>query len=251
MEDFNTQNKQRALRPLETPADLIKGADEIEQKLGYRFKNRAHLLLAFVHRSYVNEHPQIKENNERLEFLGDSVLGMVIAEYLYDTLPNTPEGELSFLRSRLVEASSCLKFLDKLDLDRFILLSKGEMRNVGRGRDSIRADLFEAIVGAIYLDGGLKGAKDFIFLNFSKEIQEIIQTPVRNWKALLQDFCQRSYQNTPIYEVVAQEGPDHNKHFTISVIVNNKQVGKGCGRSKKEAEQEAAKDALSKIPGIA
>lgn len=227
--------------------NLIRDASKIETKLNYKFNDRKYLALAFVHRSFVNENREVKENNERLEFLGDSILGLMIAEYLYRYLPNTPEGELSFLRSRLVEASSCVQYLHKLSVEEFILLGKGEQRNGGRGRESILSDLFEAIIGAVYLDGGLEAAKRFLFRNFSTEIQDILKTPLRNWKALLQDWCQKKYQQTPVYKVISESGPDHRKSFRISVLVNNQEVGFGSGPSKKVAQQAAAEDSITKL----
>src|ERR1700722_11913608 len=150
--------------------NLIKQASEIEIKMGYAFKDRSLLALAFTHRSFVNENKEVNEHNERLEFLGDSILGLLIAEYLYRYLPSTPEGELSYLRSRLVEASSCVLYVQIFEVEKFILLGKGERMNDGRGRESILADLFEALIGAIYLDGGIEAARRFLFKNFSKEI---------------------------------------------------------------------------------
>src|SRR6516165_10463904 len=134
---------------MNTTENLVKNIPAIEASLNYTFHDRSLLLLAFVHRSYINEHREVQQHNERLEFLGDSVLGLLIAEYLYKKLPDNPEGELSYLRSRLVEASSCVNFLQKIDVGKHILLGKGERMNDGRGRESILADLFEAIIGAI------------------------------------------------------------------------------------------------------
>lgn len=218
----------------------------IEAKLGYTFRDRSFLVLAFVHRSFINENRMVTQHNERLEFLGDSVLGMLISDYLYRHLPTTPEGQLSYLRSRLVEASSCVSYVQSLDIASYVLLGKGERMNDGRGRESILADLFEAIIGAIYLDGGLKAAEDFLFRNFALQIEEILKTPLRNWKALLQDYCQKKYQLTPVYQVLQASGPDHSKVFEISVIINQKELGRGMGASKKEAQQAAAADALSR-----
>lgn len=230
------------MNPLEK---IIKSHVEIEQQLGYSFKDKSLLALAFVHRSFVNENRELVPNhNERLEFLGDSVLGVLVAEYLYRYLPSTPEGELSYLRSRLVEASSCGKYIQKLQLERYILLGRGERMNDGRGRESILADLFEAIIGAIFIDGGIEAARRFLFKNFSKEIEAILKTPIRNWKALLQDYTQKNYQQAPFYKVLSEEGPDHSKVFQIAVFVNDIEVGRGTGPSKKEAQQAAAASAL-------
>lgn len=228
-----------------TIQDLLKSLSEIESKIGYHFHNQEDLFLAFIHRSFINENREIIVHNERLEFLGDAILGLLMAEYLYCNFPDIPEGDLSYLRSRLVEASSCVLYVQKINLGQHLLLGKGESMNDGRGRESILADLLEAVVGAIYLDGGMQAARNFIFDNFSKEIAAIIERPIRNWKSLLQDFCQKTYQQTPLYHLISQSGPDHSKVFNISVTIDNKEVGYGQGASKKEAQQAAAENALS------
>lgn len=227
--------------------NLLRHAADIESRLDYSFQDRSLLSLAFIHRSFVNENKEVLEHNERLEFLGDSVIGLLIAEYLYRYLPNTPEGELSYLRSRLVEASSCVTYIQKLDVGRFILLGKGEQMNDGRGRESILADLFEAVLGAIYLDGGITAARRFLFKNFSREVDAILKTPICNWKAQLQDYCQKKYHQPPIYRVLSETGPDHSKIFNISVVINNIEMGQGEGLSKKEAQQAAAENALTNL----
>ena len=228
-------------------ADLIQNSTAIEAKIGYTFKDKSILALAFVHRSFVNENKElVQQHNERLEFLGDSILGLLVAEYLYKYLPSTPEGELSYLRSRLVEACSCVAYVQSLDLEKYILLGKGERMNDGRGRESILADLFEAIMGAIFLDGGLEACRRFLFKNFSKEIDAILKTPLRNWKAILQDYSQKKHQKAPIYKVLSETGPDHSKIFHVSVYINDEEVGSGQGASKKEAQQAAAADALTR-----
>jgi len=227
--------------------DLFHHASEIEKKIHYTFQKKSYLALAFVHRSFVNENRGVIEHNERLEFLGDSVLGLIIADYLYRYLPTTPEGELSYLRSRLVEAGSCVAYAQMLNIEEYQLLGKGERMNDGRGRESILADLFEAIIGAIYLDGGLEAARTFIFHHFSSAIRSILKTPLTNWKAKLQDYCQKRYHQTPIYKVISERGPDHKKTFSISVIINAVEMGHGEGSSKKEAQQAAAQNALEKI----
>lgn len=227
---------------------LAKDTPSIEAKIGYVFKDKSLLTLAFVHRSYINENrPLVEQHNERLEFLGDSILGMLVAEYLYRYLPETPEGELSYLRSRLVEASSCVLYVQKLTLGLHLLLGKGERMNDGRGRESILSDLFEAIIGAIYMDGGIEAARRFLFKNYSAEMQTILSRPVRNWKALLQDYTQKKYQQPPVYHVVHESGPDHSKIFEIAVLINETQWGRGVGPSKKEAQQAAAADAVAKL----
>lgn len=226
---------------------LLPDISAIEAKLHYTFRNRSLLALAFVHRSYINENRDIIHHNERLEFLGDSILGLLIAEYLYLRFPDYPEGELSSLRSRLVEASSCVTYIQKMDLGNYLLLGKGEKMNDGRGRESILADLFEAVIGAIYLDGGIEAAKKFLFNNFSPEIESTLATPLSNWKALLQDYCQKKYQQPPSYRVLEESGPDHNKKFIIAVMIADKEFGRGMGASKKEAQQSAAAQALETL----
>lgn len=227
---------------------LKKRSHLIEKKIGYSFKNPDLLYLAFIHRSFINENKAIVEShNERLEFLGDSVLNLLMAKHLYIHLPDVPEGDLSHLRSRLVEASSCAAFICKLDVEQYLLLGKGERMNDGRGRNTILADLLEAILGAMYLDGGISCAEKFLFRNFSQEIKDIIEKPARNWKAELQDFSQKKYQQAPIYCVISESGPDHSKEFYISVQLNQEEVGRGRGASKKEAQQAAAQEALQRM----
>lgn len=238
-------SKISAMNPLEKIRSQIPA---IEAKIGYKFNDKSLLLLSLVHRSFVNENRDlINEHNERLEFLGDSILGLLISEYLYKYLPDTPEGELSYLRSRLVEAGSCVLYIHQLDIESFILLGKGEQMNDGRGRESILADLFEAIVGAIFLDGGIEAARRFLFQNFSYQINNIMKRPDHNWKALLQDYAQKNYQQPPHYVVIEESGPDHSKTFVISVQVNNQEIGRGEGSSKKEAQVAAAEQAMKKI----
>jgi ribonuclease III len=228
--------------------ELQNSLETIEERLGYVFESKELLILAFIHRSFVNEHREIaKENNERLEFLGDSVLGLVVADYLFHRLPGHPEGQLSQLRSRLVDATSCAQFLQKLELAPFIRLGRGEMMTEGKAKISILADVFEALLGALYLDGGLAIVKSFLMSHFEQDIEETLGTPHRNYKAELQDLSQRQYQKTPTYKVIQETGPDHSKAFHVMVFMNEIEAGIGIGASKKEAEQRAAFDALSKI----
>jgi ribonuclease-3 len=218
----------------------------IEARIGYVFKDKWLLALAFVHCSYTNEHRDIREHNERLEFLGDAVLGMLVAEYLYVNFPTIPEGELSHLRARLVEAHSCVLYIQKLDVESFLLLGKGEKMNDGRGRESIMADLFEALIGAIYLDGGIEPIRRLLFVTLIDLINITLKTPTPNWKALLQDFCQKKFQKVPIYTVLDEKGPEHSKQFTVVVSLGSQKLGSGIGSSKKTAQQAAAEDAMSR-----
>jgi len=236
------------MNPIE---ELQKKLETAEEKLGYAFENKDLLILALTHRSFVNEHKELAgRHNERLEFLGDSVLGLAVADYLYHRLPSRPEGLLSQLRSRLVDAASCAQYLQKLDLSHFILLGKGEKLSEGRTKVSILSDVFEALLGAIYLDGGIGIIKSFLLCHFEAEFEKAIDSPPRNYKAELQDHSQKIYQKTPAYKVVEETGPDHSKVFHVMVLVDEKEAGGGMGASKKEAEQRAAFDALSKIRGV-
>ncbi|NGX38724.1 MAG: Ribonuclease 3 [Chlamydiae bacterium] len=220
----------------------------IEKILGYTFLEKELLTLAFTHRSYSNEHRGLVEgHNERLEFLGDSVLGLMISGYLYRHLPAQSEGHLSHLRASLVDAEACVRYTRQLDLEEYLLLGKGEAINVGRGRERLLANLFEAIIGAIYLDGGLPAAETFFLEHFSSALDQAMSKPLRNWKADLQDYAQKKTQKPPIYQVVEEEGPPHQRVFVIAVSIENVKLGRGEGPSKKEAEQTAAEDALRRI----
>jgi ribonuclease III len=228
--------------------DLMAHLSEVETRIGYVFQNKKLLKQAFTHRSYFNEHrEEVEEHNERLEFLGDSILGLMISDYLYQHLPLQAEGELSRFRAHLVEAGSCAKFLQKMGISEFVQLGKGERMNEGRGRETILADLFEALIGAIYLDGGMEAVQKFFWGHFQEEIQKILAHPARNWKAELQDFSQKKYQRPPIYKVLREEGPDHSKMFVVGAYLDEQEIGQGSGSSKKEAEQAAAQDAIEKL----
>lgn len=232
--------------------DIQKVFDQIPQieiRLKYQFKDKDVLLTAFIHSSFINENKEeIKESNERLEFLGDAVFGLVIGEYLYSRFPSHPEGTLSHYRSRIIEASSCAQYLQKIDVEENLLMGKGEKKSfLTRPNPSILADLFEAIIGAIYLDGGLAAAKKFILETFSEEIEAIISSPMRNWKAELQDYSQKKYQKIPNYKVLDEAGPDHSKTFHVSVFIDDRLMGSGYGSSKKIAQQAAAAEALYRL----
>jgi ribonuclease-3 len=227
------------------PLQLQQATADIEARIGYTFANKELLHLAFVHRSYLNENRSLSQHNERQEFLGDAVLGLLIAEYLYTHYPQTPEGELSFLRSRLVEAGACARYVQVLHLESHLLLGRGERLNDGKGRHSILADFFEALIGAIYLDGGMEAARRFLFEKFHSVIDTILAAPWHNWKALLQDLCQKTYQETPTYTVLDASGPDHSKNFTVAVAIRGHVLGSGSGSSKKEAQQSAAAEGLN------
>jgi len=231
--------------PLE---QLKEKLEVIEEKLGLIFENKDLLTLAFIHRSFINEYRQGPlQHNERLEFLGDSVLGLAVADYLYHRLPDYPEGQLSQIRSRLVDTTSCAQYLQKLELPEYILLGRGEQMTEGKTKPSILADVFEALLGAIYLDAGLTVTKSFLLLHFEALFESAIGSPPRNYKAELQDFSQKKFQKIPVYKIVDETGPAHAKIFHVMVFINDEEAGIGVGASKKEAEQRAAFNALAKI----
>lgn len=217
---------------------------EFEEKLGYSFKDKSLLELALTHSSYANEN-KLKKNNERFEFLGDSVLGFVTAEYLFTEYKNRPEGEMTKLRAAVVCEKSLFKFAEQIDLGKYILLGRGEDSTGGRNRPSVVSDAFEAVVAAIYLDGGMEAVKPYI-LRFIKDAVKR-EASFKDNKSLLQEEIQKVKGNTLTYEEVGEEGPDHDKTFIFKVSLNGEVIGEGKGKSKKEAEQNAAGTALEKI----
>ncbi|MCI6640303.1 MAG: ribonuclease III [Pygmaiobacter massiliensis] len=211
----------------------------LEEKLGYRFQNGELLLTAVTHSSFANEQRRGQPFNERLEFLGDSVLSIVVSEYLFSAHKDLPEGELTRTRAALVCEGSCFEFAKKIDLGRYMRLGRGEELSGGRERSSILADAFEAVIAAIYLDGGLEAARAFI-LPFVKA-QHVSQ---EDYKTRLQEIIQQNPEERLRYVVTGEFGPDHNKRFTVEVHLNSNVLGKGTGHSKKAAEQQAARQAL-------
>lgn len=217
---------------------------EFEEKLGYSFKDKSLLELALTHSSFANEN-KLKKNNERFEFLGDSVLGFVTAEYLFTEFKNRPEGEMTKLRAAVVCEKSLFKFAEQIDLGKYILLGRGEDSTGGRNRPSVVSDAFEAIIAAIYIDGGMEAVKPYI-LRFIKDAVKR-ETSFKDNKSLLQEEIQKVKGNTLAYEEVGEEGPDHDKTFVFRVKLNGEIIGEGKGKSKKEAEQNAAGNALDKL----
>lgn len=224
----------------------MKDLKELQKKIGVVFKDEQKLNTAFVHRSYLNEHKSVKEHNERLEFLGDAVLELVVTEYLYNNYDN-PEGDLTNWRSALVKTESISETASKLGFEEFLKMSRGERASSGRSRQLILANSFEAVTGAIYLDQGYEVAKRFIAENILSKLPEIIEQKLYiDPKSLFQEMAQEREGLTPRYELVSEEGPDHDKIFEISVRVGDKVWGTGKGASKQLAQQEAAKKALGK-----
>ncbi|NGX41353.1 MAG: Ribonuclease 3 [Candidatus Anoxychlamydiales bacterium] len=227
--------------------ELKDNLNKIEEKIKISFENKDLLLLSFVHRSFINENKKIiNEHNERLEFLGDAALNLVVSTYLYNKLSSTAEGKLSHIRSNLVDGASCAKYYKILELDSHVLLSKGE-KEAKRGKTTIFADAFEALIGAIYLDKGFLVCSNFIIDNFSKIFEKMCSSPEIDYKGKLQEYSQKKHQTPPEYRVVKEKGPEHQKTFDIVVIINDKEIAYGSGSSKKLAEIEAAENAYNTL----
>lgn len=220
------------------------GIAEFESVIGYEFKDKELLKIALTHSSYANEN-KMPVNNERLEFLGDSVLGFVTAEYLFSEFKGRPEGELTKLRAAVVCEKSLFRFAEKISLGQYIFMGKGEEHSGGRNRPSIVSDAFEAVIAAMYIDGGFDAVRPYI-LGFIKDAVKR-EANFKDNKSLLQEEIQKNKGNTLVYEEIGESGPDHEKIFSFVVKLNGKVIGEGQGKSKKEAEQAAAGDALLKL----
>lgn len=222
--------------------------NEFSFNIGLKFNNSKLLEQVFIHRSFLNEHPKYYlDHNERLEFLGDAVLELIVTEYLYLNYQE-PEGILTNWRSAIVKGEMLAKLASKINLEDYLKLSRGEQQNSGRARNLILANTFEALIGATYLDQGYEIAKKFVTKYLLVELKDIIEAGsyVDN-KSKLQELIQDKEGFTPNYQVIEETGPDHSKEFNVGVFVNDKMLGKGVGSSKQRAEQEAAKQALEKI----
>lgn len=223
---------------------------KFEETAGVKFNDKRLLKQAFTHRSYLNENRAATADlghNERLEFLGDAVLELVITDYLFIQRKEAAEGELTSLRSALVNADTCARVATSLGANDFLLLSKGESKDTGRARTYILANALEAIIGAIYIDQGYDAAKDFILSHVAPLMEDILKEG--SWidaKSLFQEKAQEEKGHTPVYKTIKESGPDHDKHFTVRVTVGDDTYGEGEGKSKQDAEQAAAKDGLDK-----
>lgn len=215
---------------------------ELEEALHHHFKNPALLVTALTHTSYANEAKHGVRHNERLEFLGDSVLSIVVAEYLF-THKNMPEGELTRMRASLVCEAALFGFAQKIDLGRWLRLGHGEELGGGRTRPSVVSDAFEAVIAALYLDGGIEAARAFILPFVTSALTK--QSAEEDYKTKLQEIVQQNPSERLRYVVASQTGPDHDKHFVVEVHLNSNCIGSGEGHSKKQAEQAAAKEALA------
>lgn len=218
---------------------------ELQKRLGYTFREPALLQTALTHSSYANESHGRCACNERLEFLGDSVLGMITAQYLFEHCPQVPEGGLTKQRAALVCEKALCKYSSELGIGECLYLGHGERRSGGNKRASILADAFEAVLAAIYLDGGMEEARKFVLHFIVRELTEQKKNSFHDYKTTLQEIIQQSPEEQLEYMLVEESGPDHDKHFVVEVRLNSNVIGRGGGRSKKEAEQQAAREALS------
>lgn len=227
----------------------MKDLSLFEKEINLFFKNKDLLKQALIHRSYLNEHPQFYlGHNERLEFLGDAVLELITTKYLFNNF-NRPEGDLTSFRSSLVNTKTLFKVAKKLKLDRYLFLSHGEARsNKNKAREVILANAFEALIGAIYLDQGFDKAEEFIQKHLIPYLKTILEKQTyKDPKSKFQEFTQGKLKITPVYRVMSEKGPDHEKIFVVGAFLNEKLIARGSGRSKQEAEVKAAENAIRKI----
>mgnify|MGYP003435105125 FL=1 len=217
-----------------------------EKKIGVSFKDKNLLMQAFIHRSYINENPNTgMTHNERLEFLGDAVLELVVTDYLYKKYNTYTEGELTALRSALVNAIIISEIASKIGMNEYLLLSRGESKDTGKARQYILANTYEAFVGALYMDSGYEIAEKFITETLLPYTEEIVTKKLwRDAKSLVQEKSQEFFSLTPAYKVLSESGPDHDKHFTVGILFGGDLIAEGKGKSKQEAEQSAAQSAL-------
>lgn len=216
----------------------------LEENLGYKFKNIKFLETGVTHSSFANETKEKIAYNERQEFLGDAVLSIVVSDYLFENYTNLPEGELTKMRASLVCEKSLCGFSNELELGSFLRLGHGEELMGGRERPSILADAFEAVLAAIYLDGGIEPATVLVLRFVKKALEHVENAPFHDYKTLLQEIIQKNPEERLTYMLVGESGPDHDKRFEVQVMLNSNIIGRGIGKSKKAAEQLAAKEAL-------
>ena len=217
---------------------------ELENIIGYKFNDERLLKTALTHSSFANEHKMEIKCNERLEFLGDSVLSIIVSSHLFTHFSHLPEGELTKIRAGLVCEKSLYEFSKRINLGDFIYLGKGEENTGGRKRASILADAFEAVIAAVYLDGGIEKATEFVLKFIPDDFEIEKHGAFEDYKTILQEIIQKNPEEKVEYTLVGEEGPDHDKVFVVEVRLNSNLIGKGSGRSKKQAEQNAAKEAL-------
>ena len=219
---------------------------DFQKRINYNFKDQDLLKQAFLHRSYLNEHKDVTlPHNERLEFLGDAVLELVVTDWLFRLYPDKPEGDLTSYRAALVNANTCSVVASEVGANDLLLLSKGEAKDTGRARQIILANVYEAIVGAIYLDGGYEPARKFIAETIFPKADEMIKKNItEDYKSYFQRKAQEVESITPAYRVSSEAGPDHDKNFVVGLYLNKEKIAEGMGHSKQEAEQDAARRGL-------
>lgn len=217
---------------------------ELEKKIGVSFRNKKLLHQAFIHRSFLNENPETKQSNERMEFLGDAVLEFVVSESLFEKFEKEDEGHLTALRARLVNTVSLAQTAKELEIGELLYLSKGEEKSGGRSNPGLLADTVEALIGALFLDRGIEGAALFIKKFILKKVADVVKTSLKDPKSMLQEFVQANGYPAPAYKIVSEVGPDHAKEFTVEVLVGGKSYARGVGPSKQIATQKAADEAL-------
>ncbi len=216
---------------------------QLQKVIGFQFKDLNYLKIALTHSSYANESRQTAANNERQEFLGDAVLSLIVADYIFRHR-KVPEGELTKIRASLVCEAALAQFAQQIELGRYLLLGRGEEHNGGRTRPSILADAFEALIAAIYLDGGMPAARDFVLPFIGDTVEHAAGTDLHDYKTQLQEIIQKNPEERVSYILVDERGPDHDKWFSVQVHLNSNVIGCGEGKSKKIAEQQAAREAL-------
>lgn len=225
--------------------------EELQRTIGITFRNQDLLQQAFVHRSYLNEAREVSTSNERLEFLGDAILSFLTSEYLYQTYPDSPEGMLTNIRSSLVKTTSLSTIAQSLHLGDLLFLSHGEEASGGRTNQSLLADVFEALLGAMYLDQGIEVCREYLTKHLFSRTKDIVENKAYvDYKSLLQELIQQNSRQSPIYVVVKSEGPDHARTFWVEARAGTTVLGQGQGKSKQEAEQAAALQALEKMGKI-
>ena len=225
--------------------------DQLQTTIGVTFRSQELLKQAFVHRSYLNEAKDIQTSNERLEFLGDAILSFLTSEYLYQTYPDSPEGMLTNIRSSLVKTTSLSTIAQSLHLGDLLFLSHGEEASGGRTNQSLLADVFEALLGALYLDQGIEVCREYLTKHLFSRTKDIVENKAYvDYKSLLQELIQQNSRQSPTYVVVKSEGPDHARTFWVEARSNATVLGSGQGKSKQEAEQQAALQALEKMGKI-
>jgi ribonuclease-3 len=238
------KNKSKAISRILTPQKF----SELEKVIGFSIKNRSYFVQALMHRSFLENHSGFAVSNERMEFLGDSVLNLTVAEYLFDEFPDKDEGFLTKVRAKLVNRIALADAAERISLSDFLLISKNLSINFKNGSRTVLADALEALIGASYLDNGLKAAKAFIErILIDPNMKDGVYLIDENFKSQLLEYAQANRMENPVYSVIKEEGPQHNRMFTVEVSIGNLEYGVGNGKNKKSAEQNAAQAALYKI----